>query len=346
PIKMPPARGDVAPSLALSYSSAGGAGVAGFGWSLSVPFIARQTDKGVPRYKDGAAGAFSSDQDRFVFGGGQELVPICVIEAGACPVAVGETMPAWATGWMYFRARVEGAYLRFFWSPDRKTWRVLDKAGNGMELGVPLDGTGDPNALEADPALPARIFRWNLARQYDVNDAAAVNTGSTATPKPVNPVVYRYATVEGTAYLTDVFDTPPASNASGSATSAFAHHVSIAYESRPDTSFSFRRRYRAADTQRVARVDVTSKGADAVSGRALVRRYHLGYEDGLTVSRLQSVTVEGRCATEVAETASGALPASSCPSSRMSSEGASGRKTRATRPTPFRRPRSRTAPPP
>ncbi|MCU0692666.1 MAG: hypothetical protein MUF54_14795, partial [Polyangiaceae bacterium] len=56
PISLPRARGAAQPSLALGYSSAAGSGRAGMGWDLSAPFIARQTDRGVPRYRDPAAG--------------------------------------------------------------------------------------------------------------------------------------------------------------------------------------------------------------------------------------------------------------------------------------------------
>ena len=52
PIALPAARGGAQPSLGLSYSSSGGSGVVGMGWSIGVPFIARQTDRGVPRYDD------------------------------------------------------------------------------------------------------------------------------------------------------------------------------------------------------------------------------------------------------------------------------------------------------
>src|SRR5262245_35215656 len=45
PFALPPARGDAQPSLALSYSSGAGHGVGGIGWSLGIPFIARQTDR-------------------------------------------------------------------------------------------------------------------------------------------------------------------------------------------------------------------------------------------------------------------------------------------------------------
>ena len=56
PIALPAARGAAQPSLALSYSSSGGHGVAGVGWDIGVPFIARQTDRGIPQYNDPATG--------------------------------------------------------------------------------------------------------------------------------------------------------------------------------------------------------------------------------------------------------------------------------------------------
>jgi hypothetical protein len=141
-------------------SSASGRGPAGQGWSLGVPFIARQTDKGLPKYDDRAN--WHPEQDRFVFNGGQELVPICTVgqdlscrRSGVDQLVTGEQMPAWAAGHQYFRPRVEGSFLRFFWAPSHKTWRVQDKSGVTMELGVPLDGTGDETAC-VEPRPGAR----------------------------------------------------------------------------------------------------------------------------------------------------------------------------------------------
>ena len=59
-------------------------------------------------------------------------------------------MPVWSKGWQYFRSRVEGSFLRFFWSPDHKTWRVQDKSGVSMELGLPLNLQLLPNAHPND----------------------------------------------------------------------------------------------------------------------------------------------------------------------------------------------------
>ena len=44
PFALPAPRGGVQPSLGLSYTSGGGNGIAGMGWSVGVPYIARQTD--------------------------------------------------------------------------------------------------------------------------------------------------------------------------------------------------------------------------------------------------------------------------------------------------------------
>jgi Salmonella virulence plasmid 65kDa B protein len=86
PIALPAARGQVQPSLSLSYSSARGHGVAGLGWSIGAPSIFRQTDRGNPKYLDpDPGGDWHPEQDRFAFSDGQELVPICLVGAhGEC----------------------------------------------------------------------------------------------------------------------------------------------------------------------------------------------------------------------------------------------------------------------
>ena len=121
---------------------------------------------------------------------------------------MNEEMPAWATGWQYFRPRVEGSFLRFFWSPNHRTWRVQDKSGVTMELGVPLDDANYTIALEIE-SRPARA--------RSIAGTSSASTTLTATriqrraTQPVNVVVYRYAQDGGMAYLSDIFDTPPAS---------------------------------------------------------------------------------------------------------------------------------------
>jgi RHS repeat-associated protein len=312
PFVLPSARGFAQPSLGLSYSSSGGHGLAGAGWDLSVPFISRQTDRGVPGYADPSPGGpWGPTQDRFVFNGGQELVPICLVASnGSCIGArAGEVIPAKLASWQYFRPRVEGLFMRFFWSPDHRTWLIQSKSGVTMELGVPLDSTNYIGALETAPSDPTRIFRWNIAREYDAQVEVPAPTGLAA--RPVNLIVFRYMTLAGgPSYLTDVYDTPPRTAAATAPLAMYAHHTRIGYEARTDPTQSFRRGWQVTQALRIRSVDVTSKSFTGTtrSGRQMVRRYHIAYEPGSHVSLLASVTLEGRCASSVAENVAGDLP--------------------------------------
>ena len=292
PIALPAARGGAQPSLSLSYSSGGGLGVAGMGWSLDVPFIARQTDRGIPKYQD--FGTWHPEQDRFVFNGGQELVPICTVGLGGICAGklTGEEFPDWATGYQYFRARVEGSFLRFFWSSDGLSWIVQDKTGVTMELGVPRDGSNYLGALERNPDKASEIYRWHLVRQYDPHGLPKPG----GTP-PVNVVVYRYIQDGGMAYLSEIFDTPPATAPTTEGLSTYAHHTTITYDTRTDPTESYRAGWRIQQNLRVARLEVASKtfNGGVQAERRRVRRYHFDYEAGAHASLLASVQVEGRC---------------------------------------------------
>src|SRR3954454_12680917 len=70
PIPTSPGRSGFGPQLSLSYDSGAGNGPFGFGWSLSVPFITRKTDKGLPQYLD------AIDSDVFILSGTEDLVPV------------------------------------------------------------------------------------------------------------------------------------------------------------------------------------------------------------------------------------------------------------------------------
>ena len=274
-----------------------------------MPFIARQTDKGLPNYDDRSD--WHAEQDRFVYNGGQELVPICTVVGGACDGALteaggasdDEVMPDWADGYQYFRPRVEGSFLRFFWAPDHESWIVQDKSGTIMEIGrvngngpapggLHLEGAqglvGNGAPLERNPNRPGEIYKWHLSRQYDQHVQEAV---------PLNLVAYGYLHAGGQAYVADIYDTSPYETPESTTPGEFAHHTALRWEERPDQTESYRSGWLMSSDLRLAGVDVASKTSAGGVGepRRQVRRYHLTYDDALHRSVLTSVQVEGRC---------------------------------------------------
>ncbi len=299
PFHLPKARGGAQPELGLSYNSGDGFGDAGMGWSVGAPSINRQTDRGTPGYDDRAD--WHAEQDHFRFGS-TELVPVCTVSAqGACAGATSETFSGF-TGYQYFRPRMEGSYSRFFWSSDHSTWVVQTKDGLVMEFGVPRDGTGDRNALEANPDKASEIYGWYLARSYDTH-VTSVGSGANLAIHPLNVVVYRYLHDAGSLYLNHIYDTPPANAPTTAALGDFAHHTALIWEPRPDAASSFRSGWLVERARRLAGVDVTSLPFVVGLGttpRTVVRRYHLSYDPLAHTSLLSSVQVEGRCG-EVSE---------------------------------------------
>jgi len=281
PIALPKGRNGVGPSFALSYSTSGGNGVVGIGWSLAAPFISRQTDKGLPRYRDESA--WSEDEDRFMYNGGQELVPVDNRDG---PEGSASVVPTEFQGFQQYRARVEGAFMRFFRSPDRTRWVVQSKDGTRFDFGL-LPSIGQSQALQSDPEDSTRMFAWYLSRMSDVHGSV---------------VHYRYSQDEGQVYLADVYYDSPASCAVATVAgrrdcsasfSQYGRHVRFVYESRADVTTSYTTTWRVSTAQRLKRIEVTSAQGTA-GARFLVRRYHLSYDPGSFHSLLTGVQVEGR----------------------------------------------------
>ncbi len=301
PFELPTARGAIQPTLSLNYSSVGGVGEGGLGWSLSLPSIERHNPSGLPRPLNDPA-AYSpinpADQDRFTWGG-QPLVPICEI-GGACPLLPAEQLPSWAVaGWHYYRLETEdGSLARFFWSPEHLRWVVQFGNGEAAEYGAPGDNISDISGTDyvslyvgADQKnVPVR---WNLIRRYD----AQRSTSGSAT----NVIVYKWSGTSivprfgSTAVplgprgvLTDIYDTAPAtSTASTPPLVAFAHHVHLLY----DTPFTGQAVGAASPVPSLATPAALLTGVDVTSldygggtpspntVRQQVRRYWLGVSD-------------------------------------------------------------------
>ena len=96
-LAVPPGVNKHQPALSLIYNSGYGNSPLGLGWRLNVPYIQRQTDKGLPAYTDG---------DTYIHSEAGELVPL----------ADGS-----------FRIKIEGAFMKFQRNADG--WEVWEKNG-------------------------------------------------------------------------------------------------------------------------------------------------------------------------------------------------------------------------
>ena len=166
PFDLLKARGNVQPTLSLSYNSNGGRGYGGDGWDLNIPSIVRHALYGGPKYNDPAAGApLSPGQEDRVSLATRQLVPICYIGNASCPSlpphkpTVTDPFPIFVgPGWHYFRPEVDnGALLRAFWSPDHTRWVLQYGNGSISEYGAPSDNPSDLSGTDVDATTPYSI---------------------------------------------------------------------------------------------------------------------------------------------------------------------------------------------
>ena len=311
PITLPRGRAGVQPSIGLAYSTSGGNGNVGLGWGLSIPFIARQTDRGLPRYKDRQG--WHEEEDRFIYNGGQELVPVdndamALVDASPHPDGEGgirsydtSRLPIGVTAqWQQYRARIEGGFMRFFRSPDSKRWVVQGMDGTRFDFGLIAGNEGIPD-LRSERALQTefaggtgRIFAWHVTRMSDVH-------GSN--------VYYSYRVDGGLPHIESIHYVSPNSCAVPGSTAQtracsqplanYAIRVAFDYVSRPDVYSSYTSGWRTDQGLRLTRITVTAVDApegqaEVIGRRYLVRRYHLTYDPNSFLSMLASVQLEGR----------------------------------------------------
>ncbi|NRF13130.1 toxin TcdB middle/N-terminal domain-containing protein [Vibrio coralliilyticus] len=130
---VPKGRGNTAPQLSLTYNSGLGNSIVGLGRRLSVPYIQRQTDKGLPRYtKDG------KDEDRFLTEIGQELVAI----------GDGQYRAKFATGFVVYRRLETG-------------WQALSPDGTEYVFGQ--------SPVDTVQSQSGEVYRWHLSQVKHLN---------------------------------------------------------------------------------------------------------------------------------------------------------------------------------
>ena len=163
PLAMSPGRSGFAPQLTLSYDSATGNGPFGFGWSLSIPSIARKTDKGLPRYIDSG-----DDADVFILSGAEDLVPTLVRQGGQWTRE--HVDPRTRGGHTYaivrYRPRTETAFARI------EYWANVADASDSFWRSITRDNVTTWYGRSADsrivrPQDPSRIFSWLICESHD-----------------------------------------------------------------------------------------------------------------------------------------------------------------------------------
>ena len=163
PFPAAPARGGMTPPLALSYNSGAGNSLFGIGWQMSLPMIARKTDKKLPQYQD----VFSNNShkegsDIFTFSGAEDLVPLLKKDQNGiwqAQISINNGIKT-----TQFRPRIEGSFakIQFFQLPDSTSyWQVTSK-----ENSVSIFGKSE-NARIAHPTDKTKIFSWLLETSYD-----------------------------------------------------------------------------------------------------------------------------------------------------------------------------------
>lgn len=149
PFPASPGRNGFTPALALGYSSGGGNGLFGLGWSMDAPSIQRKTDKQLPRYNDAEA------SDVFVFSGAEDLVPY--LDANGVPLVSAD-----GTSTRY-RPRIEGGFAKIEQIREgRYTWWKVTTRDNVVSV-----FGQSPSARLADPSDDTRIFQWLLEYSHD-----------------------------------------------------------------------------------------------------------------------------------------------------------------------------------
>ncbi|MEH0433829.1 SpvB/TcaC N-terminal domain-containing protein [Streptomyces stelliscabiei] len=154
PLDLPPGRSGFGPALALQYSSIGGNGPWGLGWSIGLGGISLRTERGVPRH-DG--------EDEVVIG-----ADLLVRGRDSAGTVVESPRMLHGTPFVVtrFRPRIERAFARIErWrnsgDPTDVRWRVLDGSNITTWFGV------DDESRIADPDDRRRIGTWLPSLSYD-----------------------------------------------------------------------------------------------------------------------------------------------------------------------------------
>ena len=239
PIIVPPGRNGIGPNLSLTYNSYQKNGWIGVGWSLEMGAIQRSTKRG-----------FDCTKDEFVAsinGSTSELVPD----------------DDWGAG--YYRAKVEGAFSRYYFDEANNMWTVTTKDGTVYTYG------GDNGSRQYNPSNPSCVFKWCLTRVEDPN-------GNYMEISYANQYTAAYG--DNQIYLEEVSYT---GNDNRGHTPDYKVSFILDDTVRPDVSPSFVTHYPISTSRRLGAIEVY--GPDANGVETLVRSYAFSYTESPDTGR-------------------------------------------------------------
>jgi RHS repeat-associated protein len=318
PFQLETARGDAQPALALSYNSSNSIGVAGVGWTISMPTIVRKGTAGMPQFADPILSSTPDITADDYYIDGKLLVPICKVNGTACQSGgrAGEVFPSSVSGSVYFRTESDDEVRYFF---DGLNWSAQTKAGHTLLFGdkdlIDLSTEIAISLVPTPHSGPANVaYSWHLSSDTDVSGNRVLykwTPTSGMIPAPGGP------DRNGKGYLTDIYDTE-------STPGVFAHHVHLRYQNRfapfnpTSKAFATSPIWREVPTVHLVGVDVTS-ATFASATRQMVRRYNIDYTGNGYTTRdlLTGISLEGTCMTghgvpaTITEDGNGLLPTDS-----------------------------------
>jgi RHS repeat-associated protein len=261
PLTVPKGRNGMAPRLKLAYTTAGGNGPFGLGWSVSLPSIARKTSKGVPRYDDAL--------DTFILAGAEDLV---AVERNA--------------GVTRYRPRAEEMFasIEHHWGSGAGYWRVRTKNGITSLYGASfpdLPGAEpplEPASLLARSGTSGRPFAWLIREQRDPFGNRIEYEYDA--DEPSDERARRWDTANGHTFNQRLPKRIRYVDFDDAGTTRFLVSITFEYEDRPDRFSDYRAGFELRRTQRCKRVVVRTH-ADAGLPQP-VRAYEFIYLDERT----------------------------------------------------------------
>ena len=153
PIALPPGRGGLTPSLAVTYNNNGGSGPVGYGWDIPVQSISVDSRFGVPIYS-------TSKETEIYQLNGEDLL----LQSGTTlyqPHRPGTYINRVTDA--TFVPKVEGSFskiVRKGTGPANYTWIVYDKSGKKYYYGT---------VTKMNAGIAGNISRWYLDKVEDIN---------------------------------------------------------------------------------------------------------------------------------------------------------------------------------